>query len=663
MLLRKISDLYGRVRFPALPAMFILTAVSNASLNAAASPGSDAAAASGLPLVNMASPNIQQCITTNYDQVSFALSHDPKAPGIAVTVHSGKEDYPGINIKPEGAVWNLSAYGSIEARVVNTGAKALTIGLRVDNEGDWREEHNNTECVTLAPGAPGTVTVRFGSSYGQPGYPLDRSAVVNLVLFVVKSEGDQSFCIGEIRAVASPKLSFSAASERIKPVDGLLLGPSVTIDAAKQLEVKGGAQVSMAGSALKISFAQGRAGQFVSLKPFAGRWDLRDAVEVRLTLKNTGPTPVRPSFQVMSDSGSTGAHQIPSPLTPGAEAEISIPFAARVPWVGINDSTKAGWDGQPGTGTKFASDKVMAVIVLAEDAQSLTVESIKAGAPLAGMPDWLGKRPPVDGNWAKTFDEEFDGDSVDKSKWNVYAENYWDKPSHFSKDNVIIAGGVARLHYEKKMGYQNDDPSRKQTAHTTGYLDTLGKFTQRYGYFEARMKLTKAPGLWPAFWLMPDRGAASEPPEGMRCTTEHGGMEFDIMEHLDRWGPYRYNIAMHWDGYGKGHRQTGSDTIYISPDSEGFITAGLLWTPGQAIYYANGKEVLRWESTRISNVPSDIMFTNVTGGWDNNAIDDSKLPDDFIVDYVRVWQRKDLASNTGNTPIPSSPAPNNQLNQ
>ncbi|MBC8869810.1 MAG: hypothetical protein H8E44_10350 [Planctomycetes bacterium] len=28
-----------------------------------------------------------------------------------------------------------------------------------------------------------------------------------------------------------------------------------------------------------------------------------------------------------------------------------------------------------------------------------------------------------------------------------------------------------------------------------------------------------------------------------------------------------------------------------------------------------------------------------TGGWGNNAVDDSKLPADYLIDYVRVRQR------------------------
>jgi hypothetical protein len=49
------------------------------------------------------------------------------------------------------------------------------------------------------------------------------------------------------------------------------------------------------------------------------------------------------------------------------------------------------------------------------------------------------------------------------------------------------------------------------------------------------------------------------------------------------------------------------------------------------------------------------MFTLPMGGWDNNDLDDARLPDDFTIDYVRVWQRKDLAAVPGkDAPTPAS---------
>ena len=79
-------------------------------------------------------------------------------------------------------------------------------------------------------------------------------------------------------------------------------------------------------------------------------------------------------------------------------------------------------------------------------------------------------------------------------------------------------------------------------------------------------------------------------------------------------------------------------------NADGFITSGLLWTPGSAVYYCNGKVVAQWENPRVSNVQSYPILYTVTGGWDNNALDDDQLPADFVIDYIRIWQRKDLAS-------------------
>jgi beta-glucanase (GH16 family) len=348
---------------------------------------------------------------------------------------------------------------------------------------------------------------------------------------------------------------------------------------------------------------------------------------------------------VESDGGTTEWVSPAAPLAAGAAQEISVSFVNAIPWRGIrNSGGRTSWTGEPGTGNQVANDAIGAVTLSASRPTGgavLVVESIRAGLPPAPvLPDWLGQRPPVEGDWVRTFDEDFSGTVVDLSKWNNAGPNYWDRTSHWSRDNVIVGDGVARLRYEKKTGPHNDDPKEKQSTYASGYLDTYGKWVQRYGYFEARMKLPVAPGLWPAFWMMPDRGEGAGP-QWVRQSTGNGGMEFDIMEHLTRWGPCRYNIAMHWDGYEEGHKQTGAN-VYVQPDKEGFITAGLLWTPGLLVYYGNGREVARWEDPRVASVQSDLMFTLPMGGWDNNRLEDAQLPADFVIDYVRAWQRKDL---------------------
>lgn len=575
------------------------------------------------------------------------ISRPQNGKGVVISIQPGNDGYPGVSLKPEsGEVWDLSKYGHVEARVVNLGEKALSLALRVDNPGNWQDNPYNTENVHLEPGEARTITTIFGYAFGQkPGFRLKPEAVSGVLVFASKSSAAQSFRIDSLEA-AGPRGETPAADPatiRLKPQEGYLLGEKVKVTAAQIVANGGGeALVSDAGDSLKIVFSKKE--QFVRIKPPQGRWDLRDAHQIRVKVRNVGKIAGSPSIRADSDAGSTDQATTEQPLVPGASGDIVVSFIPKAPWTGIKNLDRAEGNGTEGTGTKFTSDAVSGVTLLSDvstGSQSFEVTSIVAAAPPARLPDWLGKRPPVDGDWIQTFQEEFDEPAIDQRKWNVYAANYWDKLSHFSKDNVVLESGVVKLRYVKRTGRHNDDPKGKETPYSTGFLDTYGKWVQRYGYFEARMKLPRAPGLWPAMWLMPDRGESAGE-QWKRASTSEGGMEFDIMEFLSRWGVHRFNIAFHWDGYDKGHKQTGSTTIYTATDKEGFITAGLLWLPGQAVIYCNGTVIGRWESARISNVPSDIMFTHVMGGWDNDDLDDSKLPDEFVIDYVRCWQRKDL---------------------
>lgn len=587
-----------------------------------------------------------------------------KEGGIEVAIQPGGGGYPGVALKPEAKeAWDLSKFGHVEARIVNTGAARLMLSLRVDNAGDWQDNPWNTESLTLAPGESGSVVTVFGHSFGgKPGFPLKPAAVTGLMLFAAGSEARQSFRIEALQAAgaAGEKPPSDPAGIRLRPPQGCLAGGPAKL-LARQLSATQGAVLTMDGDALVARFS-GKS-QLVRIRPPEGRWDLREAHQVRIRLKNTGAAAATPSARVESDAGPTDLAAAAAPIPPGGSGEIVVSFIPAIPWTGVEGATKSQTGPGAGSGTRFTSDAASAVTLELESggqngAASFKIESITAAAPPDDLPGWLGKRPPVEGQWTRTFNEDFDGKAIDLSKWNIHTANYWDQLSHFSRDNVVVGGGVARLRYEKKTGRHNDDPAGKETPYATGFLDTYGKWVQRYGYFEARMKLPRAPGLWPAFWLMPDRGLDSGE-QWQRATTGQGGMEFDIMEFLSRWGPYRYNIAFHWDGYQEDHQQMGTSTLYTAADRDGFITAGLLWLPGEATMYCNGRVTARWKSPRVSSVPSDLMFTHVMGGWDNDDLDDSRLPDEFVIDYVRCWQREELASDLDGVkstkPSPAAP--------
>lgn len=582
---------------------------------------------------------------------SGQVSVEAGSEGFDVTIQPGASGYPGVAVSPgDGSAWNLSSYGHIVAKVANTSDQPIRVSLRVDNEGPWQDKPYNVESQQIKPGETGSIKVIFGHSYGhQPAFKLDPSRIKQLMLFTEKAGAERGLRIESIQAagvageapqrVEKPKPQVKAQSPVL--THGVIFDEDTDAANALTLRAVGGSIVAE-GSALLIDFPAADKQHRAAIRPKSGEWNLRDHLEVRVTLTNLGATPLSPRVQVESSKGHTAWATTDRPLAPNESANIVVPFIPATPWQGPEDISE-GKSFKGTEGTRFASNITSGVAIEVEstgEAQRLRIDAITAGMPPLQLPDWLGQRPPVEGDWVATFVDEFDSSELDSAKWGVYGSNFWDKTSHFSKDNVILGDGVVRLRYEKKTGYHNDDPAHPRASdYATGYLHTYDKWTQLYGYFEARMKLPTAPGLWPAFWMMPTRDNPADP-QWKRQDTADGGMEFDIMEHLTRWGPNRYTTAMHWDGYGKNHKVTGAG-VYFQPDKDGYVVAGLLWEPGLLVYYCNGEEVGRWKHERISNVPSDLMFTLPTGGWDNDPLDDAKLPDDFIIDYVRCWQRRE----------------------
>lgn len=561
------------------------------------------------------------------------------ADGLTVTIQPGDEGYPGVTLTPADKRWDLSACGHVAARVINLGTKPVTVCLRIDDDGDWKGNPWNAENLYLQPGATGTVKVIFGHSFGhKPAHKLNASAVTKLLLFADKvKDAPAVFRVETLAAdgAAGEKPPVDPKSVRVVPPGGVLLsakdGVAANLDTRDASAAWSGPK---SNGTLRVSLAAGKREGRVALKPPVGRWNLREGNEVHLALHNDGTSRLRVSVTLESNGGPTDSYA--ANLSPGARFLMPIPFMSAQLWDG-NDKK---------SGTRFTSETTSGITLTlkrdgSEDEATLVVNHIAVATPPPRLPAWLGKRPPIEGDWKLTFRDEFDGPEIDQTKWSFYGENYWDKVTHFSKETTFVKNGMAHLRLMKKRGHHNDDPSRKESDYATGFLESYGKFTQRYGYFEARMKLPTAPGLWPAFWMMPERGG--DGPQWQRSDTKNGGMEFDIMEHLTRWGVNRFNIATHWDGYGKEHKSNGSHAIYYTPDKDGFVTSGLLWTPGELVFYCQGQEIGRWKNERIMSVPGHIMFTLPAGGWDNDWLDDAKLPDDFIIDYVRVWQRADLA--------------------
>ena len=418
-----------------------------------------------LSLLDMGA-GVEKRVSVSSGQVSVS-STEPNAPGLQVTIQPGKEEYPGIAVKPTGAPWNLSAFGHVEAQIVNTGQKPLFLALRVDDAGDWSTNPTNTESITLKPGESGVIKTIFGYSYGyKPSHALKSTAVVNLLLFTTKTDSELSFRLTSLSAggASGEKPPIAPEAVRVKPIGGMLLGPGIAFDAAKQVNVQQGAQAVIGGGSggkvIRVTFPAAQDEASVRVLPPTGRWDLRQTLQVIVKVHNNGQVPVTPRVRLESNGGATD-WVVGNALMPGQTANVTVPFTPPTP---IDLGVKQD-------GKRFTSDACSAITVgtlHGDTERALRIDAISVGMPPApNLPSWLGQRPPVPGDWVKTLDEEFDGPTLDSSLWNIYAENYWDKPSHFSKDNVLLGDGVIKLHYEKKTGVHNDDPKRPPTDYAT----------------------------------------------------------------------------------------------------------------------------------------------------------------------------------------------------
>ncbi len=162
-----------------------------------------------------------------------------------------------------------------------------------------------------------------------------------------------------------------------------------------------------------------------------------------------------------------------------------------------------------------------------------------------------------------------------------------------------------------------------------------------YGYFEARLKLPKGKGTWPAFWMMP--------------TVWSGwpkGGEIDIMEHVGC-VPTEVSSSIHCQAYyhAIGTQKTAAKKISTVMDE--FHTYALEWTPEYIKTYVDGVLLFHYnpdsypkgrnEDTWPFNKPFQLKLNLAWGGdWGGMyGVDESCLPATFEIDYVRVFQIKD----------------------
>ena len=223
--------------------------------------------------------------------------------------------------------------------------------------------------------------------------------------------------------------------------------------------------------------------------------------------------------------------------------------------------------------------------------------------------------PPEGKQWKLVWHDEFDGSTLDESKWETPPDGKR-RDAWWMREAVSLDGN----------GHLVMSTLKKGDRYIDGCVRSRGKFEHTFGYYVARVKLQKQPGHWSAFWLYNNS-------VGKIGDQGRDGSEIDIMEKP--WLDDRINHAIHWDGYGKEHRSSGK-VSRVQKVMEGFHTFSLMWTPTEYVFYVDGKETWRTKAGGVCHVPLYIKLSDEVGDWAGD-IKKVKLPDEFLVDYVRVY--------------------------
>lgn len=264
----------------------------------------------------------------------------------------------------------------------------------------------------------------------------------------------------------------------------------------------------------------------------------------------------------------------------------------------------------------------------------------------------------LDTRFELVWSDEFEGDSLDRTKWGF---PWWEterKGGYWHEDMVSVKDGnlvITTAYYEEPLeNYYYDKWHESinfddyKEGWYTGCIETRGKFEQAYGYFECRCILPKSSGMWSAFWMMND-GVSNVDGSGQ------DGTEVDIFESMyykDKWWGAGDAIVtgIHYDGYGEDHKGDSIGKWFANNPYEEYNTYGVEWTPDEYIFYINGVETGRLSTGGVSQNPEYLILSCEVAGANGVADADrhgvgkmSMEPGDtaeFIVDYVRVYKYK-----------------------
>jgi beta-glucanase (GH16 family) len=236
--------------------------------------------------------------------------------------------------------------------------------------------------------------------------------------------------------------------------------------------------------------------------------------------------------------------------------------------------------------------------------------------------------------WTLVWSDEFaqaDGASPDPTKWAYdtggggWGNHEWE---YYTTNNARITNGqlVIEARQESFMG----------SNYTSTRLKTLGKASWTYGRIEARMKIPRGQGIWPAFWTL----GTNFPSAGWPTCGE-----IDIMENIGR-EPTIVHGTIHGPGYSGGNGIGGGFSLPGNPTfADDFHVYAVEWTTNlmkwfvdDYQYFAATPASLPAGKTWVFTQPQFVILNLAVGGdWPGYPDGTTVFPQRLTVDYVRVY--------------------------
>ena len=227
------------------------------------------------------------------------------------------------------------------------------------------------------------------------------------------------------------------------------------------------------------------------------------------------------------------------------------------------------------------------------------------------------------------WEENFNGKALNEKVWNYELGN--------GCPNICGWGNNERQVYTKNNHKLSDGKlvvtvKKDGDTYTSTRITTAGTKEFKYGYIETRAKLPVGQGIWPAFWMLGSNiKQVGWPMAG----------EIDILEYVGK-EPDQVFTSLHTkDSHGN---TINTKKTEIKDIEEGFHTYAINWTEDKIEFFVDDKSVYTFapatKSTEVwpYNQPFYFIINVAVGGnFGGPEVDDKIFPQEFVIDYVRVY--------------------------